>query len=283
MSSQSPQTKNDTADGLPDYQGLLGAYHRAFAAELQAMVDSLPIAEGDRVLDVACGDGVYSAWLASRVGKSGFVASVDLLPAYLKVTREQAGGDMRVSPAAAKLEDLPFPDGSFDLVWCAQSLYSLPEPVQALKQMARVVRPGGVVAILENDTLHHILLPWPVDVELAVRQAEHDAYKRESSEPEKFYVGRRLVEVFREAGLVRPVEESRATTRQAPLGPDERTFLLEYFRDLAERARPRLSPAMQSKFDALTTPGSPHCMAESPDLSLTCIDHIIRGFKPDAS
>jgi ubiquinone/menaquinone biosynthesis C-methylase UbiE len=283
MSSQSAESENDPNDALPDYQGLLGAYHRAFAVELQAIVDSLPIAEGDRVLDVACGDGVYSAWLAGRVGKAGVVASVDILPAYLRLTRDQAGGDPRVSPAAAKLEALPFADNAFDLVWCAQSLYSLPEPVEALRQMARVVRPGGVVAILENDTLHHVLLPWPVDVELAVRQAEHDAFERESDEPEKFYVGRRLVEVFRDAGLVRPVEESRATTRQAPLGPDERAFLLEYFRDLAERARPRLNPAMQSKFDTLTTPGSPHCMAESPDLSLTCIDHVILGFKPDAS
>ncbi|WZO98584.1 methyltransferase domain-containing protein [Isosphaeraceae bacterium EP7] len=282
MSSQSAETKPDSDDRLPDYQGLLGAYHRAFAAELQAMVDSLPIAQGDRVLDLACGDGVYSAWLARRVGETGLVASVDLLPAYLRLTRDQAGGDPRVSPTAARLEDLPFADGAFDVVWCAQSLYSLPEPVEALKQMARVVRPGGVVAILENDTLHHVLLPWPVDVELAVRQAEHDAYKRESDEPEKFYVGRRLVQVFRDAGLVRPAEQSRATVRQAPLGPDERTFLLEYFRDLANRARPRLTPAMQTTFDALTTPGSPHCMAESPDLSLTCIDHVIWGFKPDA-
>ena len=70
--------------------------------------------------------------------------------------------------ARADLRHLPIPDDSFDLVWCAQSLYSLPDPVDALRRMARAARPGGIVAVFENDEFHHVLLPWPVEVELAL-------------------------------------------------------------------------------------------------------------------
>ena len=50
---------------------MLAAYHRAFAAELRVMVDTLPLAPGSVVLDMACGDGVYTPWLAERVGPDG--------------------------------------------------------------------------------------------------------------------------------------------------------------------------------------------------------------------
>jgi hypothetical protein len=56
---------------IPGYAPALAAYHRAFAEELQSMIAELPIGAGDRVLDVACGDGSYSGWLAEHVGPSG--------------------------------------------------------------------------------------------------------------------------------------------------------------------------------------------------------------------
>ena len=97
------------------------------------------------------------------------------------------------------------------------------------------------MAILEDDTLHQVLLPWPVELELAVRMAEWEAFRDESEHPRKFYVGRRLVGVFREAGLVDLSVCSFANSRIAPLdAAATRTFLEEYLRDLSERVMPRL-------------------------------------------
>ena len=56
---------------VPSYEPMLGAYHRAFAVELRAMIAALPISEGQALLDMACGDGVYSPLLAERVGAAG--------------------------------------------------------------------------------------------------------------------------------------------------------------------------------------------------------------------
>ena len=183
-------------DAIPDYEPLLAAYHRAFAAELEAMVASLPIRPGDRVLEMACGDGAYTGWLADRVDPGGSVVALDLLMGYLRKARAglaRAEGAGRARFVAGSIERLPFADGSFDHAWCAQSLFSLPEPVDAVRRMARVVRPGGTVAVLEDDTMHQVLLPWPVDLELAVRSAEWEAFREESDHPGKFYVGRRLL------------------------------------------------------------------------------------------
>ncbi len=101
------------------------AYHRAFAQELRGAVAGLPLRPGDRVLDLACGDGVYSRWLAERIGESGRVLSVNISPAFLDLARQGLDGDPpadRVGLVRADLEHLPIPDDSFDLVWCAQSL-----------------------------------------------------------------------------------------------------------------------------------------------------------------
>src|SRR5580704_4918254 len=116
---------------LPSYEPMLAAYHRAFAAELQAMVAALPIQAGQTVLDMACGDGVYSSWLAARLGPAGRVVAVDVRPEYLEMARKQAasmplGGIIEYR--AASIDSLPFEEDSFDLCWCAQSLYSLPDP-----------------------------------------------------------------------------------------------------------------------------------------------------------
>jgi SAM-dependent methyltransferase len=271
---------HDRESELPEYASQLAAYHEAFAPELRAMVASLPIREGDRVLDMACGDGTYSRWLAERVGPSGSVVALDASPAFLEVARKNAvGGEAaeRSLLVTAMLEGLPFADGTFDLAWCAQSLYSLPEPVEALRRMRRVVRPGGAVAVLENDTLHQVLLPWPVEIELAVRQAELRSFVEGSDEPRKYYVGRWLSRAFREAGLEGCRGRTWASDREAPLGKPERFFLREYLRDLRGRVAPHLTDETLAKLDRLLDEGSGSAMLDSPDLTMTVIDRVVWG------
>ena len=272
---------------VPDYAPLLAAYHRAFAAELEAMVGSLPIRPGDRLLELACGDGAYTPWLAARVGPSGVVVGLDLSPGFLRLARREAanggggdGPDASTRFVAASIERLPFAADIFDVAWCAQSLFSLPDPLDAVRRMARVVKPGGLVAVLEADTLHQVLLPWPVDVELAVRTAEWEALRDESERPRKFYVGRRLVRVFRDAGLVDLRTRTYASDRVAPLDPDVRAFLREYLTELKGRVAPRLAPAIRAEFERLADPESPESLVDWPDLAVTMIDHVIHGRKP---
>jgi SAM-dependent methyltransferase len=232
---------------------------------------------------VACGDGVYARWLAERVGRPGHVVAIDCSHAYLELAERQTESNADRAPVrfiAASIDRLPFARDTFDVVWCAQSLYSLPDPVDALRRMREVVRPGGLVAVLENDSLHHILLPWPVEVELAVRRAELRGFRKESDRPRKFYIGRQLPGLFRAAGLANCQARTWATDRQAPLNRHERSFLERYLLDLKERAVQYLEPHLLERFQGLVDPESDAYLLAMPDFSMTCLDHVVWGFKP---
>jgi hypothetical protein len=73
--------------------------------------------------------------------------------------------------------------------------------VRALRELGRVVRPGGQVAVLETDEYHHVLLPWPVGLELAVQRAVREESRVRYGTGNKFAQSRRLRAGFLEAGL----------------------------------------------------------------------------------
>ena len=267
---------------VPPYESMLAAFHRAFAPELRALVATLPLVEGQTVLDMACGDGAYSPWLAEQVGPTGRVVAIDIRPAYLALARTEA---MRSPPGrivevcAASIDALPFADDCFDLSWCAESLYSLHDPVAALRNLLRVTKPGGVVAVLEADTLHHAILPWPVEVELAVRAAELHALNDGMNDTFKFYVGRQLRRVCRAAGLERIQTRTIAFDRAAPLGPNERSFLEQYLKRLSTRVARHLRGPLRQEFDRLVDPHSSTCMLNDADLTSTCINELAWGYR----
>lgn len=125
------------------------AYEQHFVPALfgqwaPALLDLAGVAPGDRVLDVACGTGVVAREAAGRTGAPGRVVGLDLNPAMVEVAaRVRPDLDWRQGDAQA----LPFPDDSFDAVLCQSAIFFFPDPDQALREMARVTAPGGVVAI----------------------------------------------------------------------------------------------------------------------------------------
>jgi ubiquinone/menaquinone biosynthesis C-methylase UbiE len=271
-------------DELPGYARMLEAYHRSRAAELRGIIATLPLGPDSRVLDVACGDGCYSHWLAERAGQ---VIGVDLCAAYLDLAvrpTTAAEYTKRISFGRADAARLPFIDGSFDLVWCAQSFFSLPDPLATLREMVRVTQPAGHIAILENDTLHQILLPWPAGLELAVRSAQFQALAAEYGmwAVDKFYIGRNLCSLFRECGIKRCEMHTFPIERRAPLSSDEELFLCLYFAELREGAWPYLDAAAQAAFDRLFDPCSASYLLRQPDFQLTHLETLAIGQRPGA-
>jgi ubiquinone/menaquinone biosynthesis C-methylase UbiE len=267
---------------LPAYDAQLSGFHRAFEPELQQIVDALPLTPAMKVLDLACGDGFYTRRIADRLGLGGSVTGVDLNPAYLSEARREAAhktGHAAMAFVAASFDRLPFADDAFDFVWCAQSLRSLPEPVAVLAHLARVLRPGGIVAVLENDTMHQVFLPWPVDLELPLRVAELRAFSEETRDPSKYYVGRRLPALLAAAGLEPLTVATRAIDRQAPFGESEKALLQSYLEEVAHRVAPHLDPALLHELRRLTDPSSPAHMLRQPFLTMTWLNVLALGRK----
>lgn len=104
----------------------------------------LPLGAGQRLLDVGCGLGEAALALAPRLGVAGAIVGVDASAAMVRAARSRAGATpcpvrFVVGDACA----IPEPDGSFDAVRCERTLQWLADPMAAVTEMARVLRPAG--------------------------------------------------------------------------------------------------------------------------------------------
>jgi ubiquinone/menaquinone biosynthesis C-methylase UbiE len=117
------------------------------------VINAAKVKSGHRVLDVACGTGVLGREAFSKVGSSGYVAGVDIAPGMLEVAR-------RIEPSIdwkqAAADNLPFPDQSFDAVVCQFGLMFFPDAEGSLREMLRVLIPGGHLAVAVFDSLANI-------------------------------------------------------------------------------------------------------------------------------
>jgi SAM-dependent methyltransferase len=117
----------------------------ALAPTAAVLVDAAGIRPGDRVLDVGCGTGNASLEAAARGAE---VRAVDPSPGLVALTRDRAeAARARVTAQVGSAEALPFPDGGFDHVISAFAVIFAAGPEAALREMVRVARPSGVVAL----------------------------------------------------------------------------------------------------------------------------------------
>ncbi|TXS46288.1 methyltransferase domain-containing protein [Streptomyces sp. uw30] len=111
-----------------------------------AAVAELGLREGARVLDAGCGTGRALPSLRDAVGPSGVVLGADLTPAMLAAAI-RAGRDADGQLLLADVAALPLRSESLDAVFAAGLIAHLPRPAENLRELARVVRPGGTLAL----------------------------------------------------------------------------------------------------------------------------------------
>ncbi|MFJ6893751.1 class I SAM-dependent methyltransferase [Streptomyces hokutonensis] len=111
-----------------------------------AAVAELALRAGDRVLDAGCGTGRALPPLRAAVGPSGVVVGADLTPAMLEAA-VRAGRDREGCLLLADVAALPLRPESLDAVFAAGLIAHLPQPEANLRELARVVRPGGTLAL----------------------------------------------------------------------------------------------------------------------------------------
>ncbi len=138
----------------------LAAYLERVTAtpELQTIarrsMEALALSPGQRVLEVGCGTGVFLPLLAKAVGASGHVVGIDHAPDFVTQARQRMAdlglGDV-VTIEQADGYRLPFPDASFDAAHCERVLLHLDNPGSVLREMRRVVVPGGWIVTAETD------------------------------------------------------------------------------------------------------------------------------------
>jgi SAM-dependent methyltransferase len=140
------------------YNGLPGALtavtgiltgHEAFAGRL-IRPGAFDVRGRKRILDAACGNGRYSRFLLRYADPDAKLTAFDLSPVMLKRARERLK-DRRVTYAVADLTRLPYADATFDAIVCGWVLEHLPDPRPGLRELTRVLAPGGQLLLLSTE------------------------------------------------------------------------------------------------------------------------------------
>jgi SAM-dependent methyltransferase len=171
------------------YARFMGRFSEPLAVRFAALAQ---VRAGQQALDVGCGPGALTAELVQRLGADA-VSAIDPSDPFVAAIRSRFP---EVDVRSGSAEHLPFPGDSFDVSLAQLVVHFMTDPVSGLSEMARVTRPGGLVAACVWDTAGH---GGPLDTFWrAVRDIDADA------DDESQLAGAReghLAELFEEAGL----------------------------------------------------------------------------------
>lgn len=179
-------------------------------AATEAMVQAAQVKPGLRVLDLASGTGEPALTLATLVGSDGHVTATDLVPEMLAVAEENARQERltNISFRQADAEALPFSDQAFDAVTCRFGVMFFPNVRQALRQIRRVLKPGGRATFIAWGPAEQNP-PWRVPQEILRKYVSIPPPEPGAPNPFKFAQAGTLSAALRESGLRSVWEEYR--------------------------------------------------------------------------
>lgn len=235
-----------------------------------ASIAALGLKPGMRVLDAGCGAGAHLRLFAETVGPQGRVIGLDVDPARLAVAKGLCAdliGSGRVRLEEGDLTRLPLAARGCDSVWSALVFHHLADPSAALAELARGVRPGGVVAVLDGDAGGSFpCVPWPPELELRRREAALRAVADDHGGTLPYhyapFVGRELPRLFQEAGLADVRLHAFCDVDRAPLTPGREAEVRAWLIDA--RLRPYLLPRDWDRLERLADPSSAEYLPNQP-------------------
>jgi len=201
---------------------------RPEARALLAQLGSLGLGPGQAAIDLGCGPRGMLDLLAEAVGPGGRVVGLDADAAHVAAARQYAAdqGLAGVEVLAGDARHTGLPAASFDLVHTRTLLVTIPEPAEVVAEMARLARPGGLVASQEADAEFSMCYP-PLPEWDRLWSLFRASFPRAGAD---LRLGRRLPELFREAGLVDVGVAVHASCY--PAGHSRRTVIPDLVRSL---------------------------------------------------
>src|SRR5262249_8827910 len=151
-------------------------------SEARRLIADLALPAGSRGLDVGCGVGLYTLWLAEVVGPRGSVVGIEPTTERADAARELVGARLdsgRLEFRAGDGTALAFPSRSFDWVWCGDVLHHILDTETALAEFRRVTRAGGSIIVKESQVLSAMFLPGHPELERRIQLAEIERTREE--------------------------------------------------------------------------------------------------------
>lgn len=204
-------------------------HHATKLSERAKMVADLRFGEGEVILDLGCGPGLWTPLFADEVGSTGKVVGADRSEDFLRHGVRHFGGDRRkgvIQFTQADFHAVPFADRSFDAVFFGNCSAYVEQPVELLAEHKRVTKTGGRVIAKDFDGA--ILIFHPVDPVLSMEVLAATARslsERPLDPPFDNFVGRKLHGVFLRAGFREVSTSTYAVQKLAPLSPEARRYI----------------------------------------------------------
>lgn len=251
---------------------------RMFAPVAAALVQDAGIGPGQAVLDVATGPGEPALSIAGIVGAKGSVIGVDVVPAMIDAASREAGrrGLGNASFRVASADELPFDDESFDAVVSRFGIMFFPSPLEGIREMRRVLKPGGKLAMAvwhhaRNNPFHSVLSEI---VERFV--APTPAPDADSPDAFRFAAPGKLLHVAREAGIVDARERLLEFSIDAPISLAELWVVRTEMSDKLRTKLAQLSPAQVGEIRSAFLEAA-HVYSSEHGLSIPAEVRVVSG------
>jgi len=245
------------------------------ADDSAALLDRVGLRPGQSVIDLGCGPRGILDMLAERVAPAGRVVGLDADPAHTAMAAEFAArrGLSGVEIITADARSTGLGTGTFDLVHARTLLINLPDPAGAAAEMLRLARPGGWVASLESDIEYARCYP-PHSAVDRLCEIFTVAFRRNGADP---WIGRRVQELFRQAGLENVQAEARV--QMYPPGNSRRTIRLDLVRSIRSHVL-EMNLASAAELDELDTAARAH-LEDPHTVVISGLLFLTWGRKPD--
>jgi SAM-dependent methyltransferase len=256
------------------YLARLGPFDCFYAPVHAQIVDWLRLEPGCRVLDAGCGTGGVTTLLAAGVGEAGSVVALDILPGLLEEVKRQLGATpypARVTCHEADVSSLPFADGTFDVVWCSRVVHGLPDQLAGVRELRRVLKPGGRLVLREGGAGLRLL---PFDVGIGAPGLEN----RLQVLFDRWFAGWRdrmpgsvpysygWPQMLRDAGCTHVTAKTFVHDLLPPFSDEQKDYLHQHLVALAHDAGAELEEEDRSTLARITDPGSPDYALNRSDL-----------------
>ena len=249
------------------YLGMASWMHRVTEPAIRSAIRALQLPSGSRGLDAGCGIGTHTLWLAETISPGGYITGIDISPECLARAQEIVGRNglaEQVSFQYGDMSDLPFDDDAFDWAWNADTLWPVAgkDPLPLVRELVRVVKPGGIVAILFWSS-QRLLPGYPLlEARLNATYAANFPYA-DDTRPELHIL--RALGWLQEAGLNAPQAHTFVADIHAPLDDAARNALTGSFQMFWRKAEPEVTPEDWAEFQRLCQPESPDFILSLPD------------------
>jgi len=258
---------------LRDYSRKLSSFNSFAKPELRALIASVGLGPGMRILDAGCGTGEALPWLLDEVNPSGSVVGIDLAAAHVDVARRYASANIEVFQGDLLTTQLE--PASIDFIWCVNTINHLRDPVQGVIGLSTLLRPRGRIALGQSSLLPDMYFAWDSRLERVTNEGVRQYYRdRYGLAEHDLTAVRAIVGVLRRAELRNVTARTVMIERVSPVDTATERYLVDtIFRDTwGERLRPYLSGDDYAEVVRVCNPRHSQFALRRPDF------HLLQSF-----